>query len=208
MSPGIHAWPKPCINAGITELHRAAFLLLMLAFSPGFSAESGAAPIAAERVAVDYRNGIYFADLRLQVAVPLATAIEVLTDFEHMAAFVPNLVSSRIISHNGNVYLIAQQGKASFGPLSFSFESERRIELYPDGRLISHALSGSTKYMHSELLVQGVAGATSLNYHIEMTPERWLPSSFAASFMRHELAEQFTALVREMERRHQSRRTP
>ena len=49
---------------------------------------------------------------------------------------------------------------------------------------------------------------TSLNYHIEVTPERWLPSSFGTSFMRHELAEQFTALAREMERRHKSRQTP
>lgn len=187
---------------------RAAFLLLMLAFSPGFAVENGPAPIASENVAVDYRNGIYFADLGLQVAVPPATAIEVLTDFEHMADFVPNLVSSRIISRTGNVYLIAQQGKAHFGPLSFSFESERRIELHPDGRLISQALSGSTKYMHSELTVHGTAGGTSLNYHIEMTPERWLPSGIGTSFMRHELAEQFTALAREMARRHKSRRAP
>lgn len=187
---------------------RCAAFLLVLVFSPGFAVESGSAPIASENVAVDYRNGIYFADLSLQVAVPPATAIEVLTDFEHMAAFVPNLVNSRIISRTGNVYLIAQQGKARFGPLSFSFESERRIELYPDGRLISQALSGSTKYMRSELAVQGTAGGTSLNYHIEVTPERWLPSSFGTSFMRHELAEQFSALAREMERRNKSRRIP
>jgi carbon monoxide dehydrogenase subunit G len=189
-------------------LRRAACLLLILALSPGFAAESGPAPIELENVAVDYRNGVYFADLSLKVAVPPATAIEVLTDFEHMAAFVPNLVSSRIISRAGNVYLIAQQGRARFGPLSFSFESERRIELYPDGRLISQAVSGSTKYMRSELVVQGATGATSLDYHIEMTPERWLPSSIATSFMRHELAEQFTALAHEMERRHKSRRAP
>jgi len=188
-------------------LHRATFLLILV-FSPGFAVESGPAPIASENVTVDYRNGIYFADLGLQVAVPSATAIEVLTDFEHMASFVPNLVSSRIISRTGNVYVIAQQGKAHFGPLSFSFESERRIELHPDGRLISQALSGSTKYLRSELTVQGAAGGTSLIYHIEVTPERWLPSSFGTSFMRHELAEQFSALAREMERRHKSRRAP
>ena len=62
--------------------------------------------------------------------------------------------------------------------------------------------------MRSELAVQGTAGGTSLNYHIEMTPERWLPSSLGTNFMRHELAEQFTALAREMERRHKSRRAP
>jgi carbon monoxide dehydrogenase subunit G len=189
-------------------LRCAAFLLLMLVFSPGFTADSARGSIEAGSVAVAYRNGIYFADLSLQVAVPPATAIEVLTDFEHMAAFVPNLVSSRIISRTGNVYLIEQNGKAHFGPLSFAFESERRIELHPDGRLISQALSGSAKYMRSELAVQAVAGGTSLHYHIEVTPEYWLPSSFGTSFMRHELAEQFSALAHEMARRHKNRRTP
>ena len=185
-----------------------AVLMLMLALPSGFAADTSGTLIDPGNVAVDYRDGIYFADLSLQVAVVPALALEVLTDFEHMAAFVPNLLSSRVVSHDGNIYRIAQQGKASFGPFSFSFESERRIELHPDGRLISQALSGSTKYMRSELVVQGSAGGTSLNYHIEVTPERWLPSTFGTSFMRHELAEQFTALAHEMEQRHKSRPGP
>lgn len=183
-------------------------LLLVLfapAWTPGFAADSSLPPIDPETVAVDYRDGVYFASLSLRVAVPPALAIEVLTDFDHMAAFVPNLLSSRIVSRTGNIYRIAQQGKASFGPFSLSFESERRVELHPDGRLISQALSGSTKHMHSELAVQATGGGTRLGYQIEMAPERWLPSSIGTSFMRHELAEQFSALVREMERRQQSR---
>lgn len=182
-----------------------ALILLMLALPPGFAAESSLAPIDPEDVAVDYRDGVYFAHLSLRVGVPPTLALEVLTDFDHMAAFVPNLLSSRVLSHTGNIYRIAQQGKASFGPFSFSFESERRIELHADGRLISQALSGSTKHMRSELAVQGAAGGTSINYQIEMAPDRWLPSGIGTSFMRHELAEQFTALAREMERRHKSR---
>ena len=178
------------------------------ALSLSQAADSAPAPIEPENVAVDYRNGVYFADLSLQVAVPPALAREVLTDFDHMAAFVPNLLSSRLLSRSGNVYHIAQQGRARFGPLSFAFESERRIELRPDGRLVSQALSGSTKYMRSELAVQAANGGTSINYHIEMSPDRWLPSGIGASFMRHELAEQFTALAHEMERRHKGQPAP
>lgn len=193
-------------------MRRLRSILLMLAgslaFSPVFAVDSAPLPIEPGNVVVDYRNGVYFADLSLQVAVPPALALEVLTDFEHMAAFVPNLLSSRVLSRTGNVYHIAQQGRARFGPFSFAFESERRIELRPDGRLISQALSGSTKYMRSELAVQAANGGTSINYHIEMSPERWLPSGIGASFMRHELAEQFTALAHEMEQRHKGRPAP
>lgn len=180
-------------------------LLLSLLLLPVLAPAWGADALDHEEVVAERRDGIYYASLSLQIGVPPALALEVLTDFDHMAEFVPNLTASRIVAHTGNVYRIAQQGKASFGPLGFRFESERQVEVQPDGRLLSKALSGSTKYMRSELRVQGAAGGTRLDYRIEMIPEYWAPTVLGVSFLRHELAEQFTALLREMERRQKAR---
>jgi hypothetical protein len=154
-----------------------------------------------EEVAVEYRDGTYLASLSLRVFASPKQVLAVLTDFDHMADFVPNLIASRIVSRSGNVFRIHQQGKAVFGPFSFPFESERRIEWFPEGRLVAQALSGSTKYMRSELRYQGVAGGTRIDYQMEVVPDRWIPSSMGVSLMRHELAEQFSALAREMARR-------
>jgi len=160
---------------------------------------------AEEDVTVDFRNGTYFASLNFRVPVPSQVALEVLTDFDHMAKFVPNLTGSKLLERSGNVFRIAQQGKADFGPFSFPFESERRVELFPEGRLVSQALSGTARYMQSELHVQATGGGSRIDYRIEMLPDRWLPSVIGVSFMRHELAEQFTALAREMMRRQKLR---
>lgn len=176
-------------------------LCLLLGRGPACAADV----VNPEDVVAERREGIYYASLSLQAPVPPALALEVLTDFDHMAEFVPNLTASRIVSHTGNVYRIAQQGKASFGPLGFRFESERQVEVQPDGRLLSKAVSGSTKYMRSELRVQDMGAVSRLDYRIEMIPDYWAPTVVGVSFMRHELAEQFTALLREMERRQQAR---
>jgi carbon monoxide dehydrogenase subunit G len=157
--------------------------------------------LSDDDVAVEYRDGTYFSSLSLRVVAQPAQVLEVLTDFEHMADFVPNLIASRVVSRSGNVYRIHQQGNAVFGPFSFPFESERRIEWFPEGRLVAQALSGSTKYMRSELRYQGVAGGTRIDYRMEVIPDRWIPSGMGVNLMRHELAEQFSALAREIARR-------
>lgn len=180
---------------------RKAFVLLALLGLSALAGEQAGGALAGDDVDVDYRDGTYSARLSFPVAAAPATVLEVLTDFDHMVGVVPNLESSRIVSRSGKVYIIEQRGKADFGPFSFRFESRRRVQLFPDGLLVAEGLSGSTKYMHSELRVLAQGGGARIDYQAEMIPDRWLPSSLGVGFMRHELAEQFSALRREMERR-------
>lgn len=152
-------------------------------------------------VDVDYRNGRYFAELSVPLPAGPAVALAALTDFERMPAFMPGLVSSRILSRTGNVWRIAQTGAATFGPFTLRFDSERRVELTADGRLISLALTGSARYLRSEVRFVTRAGVQSLNYRLEMEPDQWLPAGVGVPFLRHEVADQFNALLREMARR-------
>ena len=69
------------------------------------------------------------------------------------------------------------------------------------GIILARGLGGSAKHMHSELRVQSQGSGARVDYQVEVEPDRWLPSSIGAPFMRHEMAEQFTALIHEMERR-------
>ena len=152
-------------------------------------------------VEVDYRNGRYFAELTVPLPAAHALALAVLTDFERMPGFMPGLVSSRILNRTGNVWRIAQTGAATFGPFTLRFDSERRVELTPDGRLISLALTGSARYLRSEVRFVQRAGGLALNYRLEMEPDQWLPAGVGVPFLRHEVSDQFSALLREMNRR-------
>jgi len=180
---------------------RALVFLFAVLGQPAFSLEPPTGGLEDDDVEVDYRDGTYFASLAFQVAASPAVVIEVLTDFNHMVGIVPNLESSQIVSRQGNVFVIKQRGKANFGPFSFPFESLRQIELLPDGRILGRAIGGSTKHMRSELRVQAQGRGARVDYQIEVVPDRWLPSGLGVPFIRHEMAEQFTALIHEMERR-------
>jgi hypothetical protein len=185
----------------LTNIFRTFVLLLTLLGGPAFSADLPAAPLSDDDVEVDYRDGTYYAHLAFPVAASPAVVIDVLTDFNHMVGIVPNLESSQIVSRRGHVFVIKQRGRANFGPFSFPFESLRQIELLPDGRIIGTAISGSSKHLRSELRVQAADGGARIDYQIEVVPDRWVPSSIGVRFMRHEMAEQFSALIHEMERR-------
>ena len=153
-------------------------------------------------VAVDHRDGRYVASLRMVVSARPATALAVLTDFDHMADFVPNVTSSRIVARNGNVLRVAQEGRAEFGPFSWRFASERQVEVFPDGRVLSRALSGSSLSMQSELRLHPAGtGGTLIEYRIVSVPDFWVPASVGTAFMQHEMEEQFAAIAREMARR-------
>ena len=179
--------------------NRCLFAILIILLAGWGTACRAATP---PEVAVDFEDGSYKANLSLNLAVSPQVAFEVLTDFEHMAEFVPNLSSSRVIARHGTLYRVAQQGKAVFGLFSYAFESVREIDARPEGRLISRGISGSTRDFRSELLIVPQGSACRLDYRVEMTPaEGWLPGSLGTPFMRHELGEQFLALAREMERR-------
>lgn len=188
---------------------RRSWLLCCLALlaAPLWAADGRSGWVADSDVDVDYRNGVYVAKLSFRVPAKVATVLDVLTDFEHMAQFVPNLTQSRIVEHVGHTYRIVQDGKAVFGPFNVDFHSLRKIDVLPDGRLISDSLPGSSSRSHSEMKVQPLADAwTKLDYQLELEPSAWIPSSLGVGFLRHELIEQFEAMAQEMVRRQRSGR--
>jgi carbon monoxide dehydrogenase subunit G len=187
----------PCF----ANIFRALVLSLALLSAPAFPGGGAATGLSDDDVEVDYRDSAYFARLTFPVAAAPAVVIDVLTDFNHMVGVVPNLESSQIVSRQGNVFVINQRGRANFGPFSFPFESLRQVELLPDGRILGRSLGGSSKHMRSELRVQAADGGARIDYQVEVVPDRWVPSTIGVRFMRHEMAEQFSALIREMERR-------
>lgn len=189
-------------------MHRRHILFLLLSLLPFLGAAGVEPELAEDAVEVIYENGMYIGRFAFVVAVPTSIAWEVLTDFDHMAGFVPNLESSRVVAREVGGILIAQSGKVDFGPFSFRFESERRVETRQRERvLISRAVSGAAKHMQSEMRLTPEASGTRLEYRVEMIPGSWIPSSLGVGLMRHELAEQFSAMAREMVRRQQRRRT-
>ena len=180
-------------------------VLLVLLFSLIATAPALA---ARARVAVDVRRAgdTFSINATLFAPVPLDLAWEVLTDFEHMEQFVPNVSDSRIIAREGQRLTIAQRGVARFGPLTFPFESERVVELSQRSEILSSQIKGNMRRLESVTRFATMEGGTQLSYRVDVEPRAWFPAALTERFLVHEIEEQFQAIVEEMIRRQRSRR--
>jgi ribosome-associated toxin RatA of RatAB toxin-antitoxin module len=148
------------------------------------------------------RLGEHFTvDLNLYVPVPVSRAWAVLTDFDQMDKFVPNLVSSEVVERRDNMLTIRQKGICRFGFFSMNFESVQEAQLTPQTEIRALGVSGDFKRMDSVMQLKAEGVGTRLTYHAEVQPDFWFPPLIGPALTRRDIAEQFTAMVREMQRR-------
>ena len=177
-----------------------AALVLLLAFGPVCA--NGVAPVVADSDVLVERSGSSFSvEVVMHVPVPVALAWAVLTDFDHMADFVPNLKTSQVVERGDSMLKISQKGTARYGVFTADFESMREIRLVPQREIHSHAVGGSAKRMDSVMRLEAEEGGTRLRYSLQVQPAVWFPPLIGPALVRHETAEQFSAVLREMVRR-------
>jgi hypothetical protein len=178
----------------------SAIACATLAAGPAVAAAAGKAVVDVQRDGETFR-----VDATLFAPVPLDVAWDVLTDFDGMARFVPNIATSRVVSRDGNRLTIEQRGLARFGPLAFGFTSERLIELAPRSEIRSIQTRGNMRRLESMTRFGADEGGTTLVYRVEVEPGALYPAALTERFLRDEIGEQFDAIVREMVRRHGAR---
>ncbi|BDT66561.1 hypothetical protein os1_07240 [Comamonadaceae bacterium OS-1] len=185
------------------RLRPLAVLALAAALCPLPSALAADAPaaVADGDVHVERANGSFTVDMAVHAPVDAARAWAVLTDFEHMADFVPNLTSSQVTERSDTLVKVTQKGVAKYGFFSTPFESVREIHLDPPHEIRAHGVGGNILRMESRMQLEPEGSGTRLTYHAEVLPGFWFPPVIGPSLVRHETAEQFSAMVREMQRR-------
>lgn len=221
-------FPSPFASSRPGRISLAAFAWALAAWLPaGFAAAedgpatmvgvmpaqvvvkrlAGASRLPSDDVVAgnDGDTGGFTVDVDVRAPVPRRVAYTVLSDFAHMAAFVPNVEKSEVLSRDGSHLRVQQQGRMRYGLFSVGFSSVRDVELLPD-RILARGITGTAKHMESELRfeVERAEGApeTRFHYHAWIVPELGLPPLIGPAAVRHEVAEQFTAMVQEMIRRH------
>ncbi|HTQ75259.1 MAG TPA: SRPBCC family protein [Burkholderiales bacterium] len=166
--------------------------------SAGVSAQ-GKGPVRSIDVA--QTDDGYVATVVMAAAVPLSIAWDVLTDFDNMAKWVPNLKESKIVSRDGNVMTVEQKGTARFGLLSFPYTSVRKMQLDPQKTIQATQVSGNMKRLMSLMKVSADGTGTRLDYRLELVPSSIASAVLSPDFLKSEITEQFTAIVAEMVRR-------
>lgn len=154
-------------------------------------------------VRAQHEGNLWQVDADFIVPASLATTWAVLTDFEHMSSFLPNLEASRVLNRKDQHLLVEQSGRARYGIFSMDFKSVREIDLIPMRRISAHTLQGSVKRMDSVAEIEPVFNGTRVHYHADWEPTGWWSQFLGVEMVQDEVNKQFTAMAAEMIRRQQ-----
>jgi uncharacterized membrane protein len=164
---------------------------------------SGAAAYAGDPVQVDVHreNGKILLAASFVVPVSRELAWSVLTDFEHMPQFLPNLKTSHILQRDGNLVRVMQQGVIPLVFLQFSYESTRDIELTPMQGVHSHSVGGNSGAIEAFTRLELRDQMVRIQYSAVWTPASSLVASLGLDTLREQLVMQFQAFQQEMLKR-------
>jgi carbon monoxide dehydrogenase subunit G len=151
-------------------------------------------------VRIGDQDGTLVLNISYRVPVSPREAWDVLTDFEHMPDFIPNLASSTVLQRTEKSIEVDQKGSISLGGLPIHYESKRRIEFVPYHSIRSHTLSGDIR-LESIMVLTPAGKGTLLSYHATAVPDLPIPNSLVSSYMSGMLESQFKAMGQEMVRR-------
>jgi ribosome-associated toxin RatA of RatAB toxin-antitoxin module len=113
--------------AGRTRARRLVCLLVISAL--GGAAAFADAPVP--RITVEERDGVYRVGASFAVAAPAAKAIEVLTDFEQIPRFMPDIHDSRVLERSDRTAVVEQTAVSKF--MMFSKRVHLVLDVQHDG---------------------------------------------------------------------------
>jgi carbon monoxide dehydrogenase subunit G len=168
-----------------------------------FAAASPAETPAGEDIEVKVKSTgeNVIVDVTFSVPATVQEVWRVLTDFDHMADFISNVKESKVIRASGDTLTIFQRGAATYGPVSYPFESTREIRLKPFHKIRTHLITGNMRKMEGTTHLINEGGQTRVIHHTDIIPEVWFPSAVGEVFIEHEMREQFNEMRNEIIKR-------
>ncbi|MCJ2542585.1 SRPBCC family protein [Thermostichus vulcanus] len=136
---------------------------------------------------------------QLRGSVPIPVEREriwqVLTDYDHLAEFIPNLVESRVIGHENGRKLVRQVGSQKLLFAQFSATVVLAIEeIFPQQVRFQKTQGDFLLFEGFWDLSPCPADQTLLTYHLEVKPPRRMPIGMVERRIRQDLAVNLQAI--------------
>lgn len=133
--------------------------------------------------------------------VTAATVWSVLTDYDRFAEFIPDMVSSRIVSRSRNGMVVEQEGEFGFLFFRQPVHLVLDVVLEPPRRMLARSISGDLRDLTSVFEISETPQALRLSYKARFLPAISLPPVIGLAIVGHQMEKQFAAMVKEMVRR-------
>jgi hypothetical protein len=122
-----------------------------------------------------------------------------------MSSFISNLQYSSVQGRVDDVLVVRQKGKATRGPLSFSFDNIREVQLVPFTEVRSRLVSGNLKASAFTTRIVAVDGLVHVVNSGRYTPNLWVPPLIGPAIIEAETRKQFGEIRAEILRRSERR---
>lgn len=132
---------------------------------------------------------------------------QVLTDYESLPQFVPNLSSSKIVSRSEKEIILEQNGKAGFLFLTRNVHITVRVVEQPFSAVDIALVKGDMKHYMARwefapFTQNGISG-TRIIYAATMEPDFFVPPLIASSLVQEDVRRTMEAVIAEIARRFQ-----
>jgi ribosome-associated toxin RatA of RatAB toxin-antitoxin module len=129
-----------------------------------------------------------------------------LTDYDRLAEFIPGLRRSRVVERKGGSLVVEQEGEARFLFFSYPIEVTLLATARRPAAIDVRMLKGNLRRLEGGYRLEQIgAGKIVLRWVGLIEPES-LPPLLGVLVMRANIEDQFTGMVREIERREAARR--
>ena len=188
-------------SASIQWFARACLRTILVLIGTTSIALSAAAQSPVRKIDVAYDGEKYVVKAQMFAPVSQAVAWDVLTDFQNMAGWVPNVKESIVVKPGDRQMTVEQHGTAKYGALSFQYVSVRDIVVTPQTTIQSTQVKGSMRRQQSLMTLSAEGEGTRMLYELELIPGLLASTVMSQDLLKHEIEEQFTAIIGEMVKR-------
>lgn len=136
-----------------------------------------------------------------EMQVDTRVAWEVLADYDHLAEFIPDMKSSRVVSRSGNSIRVEQKGEMGF--LFYRQPVDVILEILedPPSRITARSVGGNVRDLETSYRLENLAQGVRLNYNGRFIPEFSVPPLIGMPFVRRVVERRFRAMIAEIVRR-------
>lgn len=177
----------------------------------GFGLAQSSCALAAEGMVIhaEPRGPAVSIDVRATVSAPHALIWSTLTDYGHLAEFIPGMQSSKITERRGATAIVEQHGEAGFLIFSYGIDVVVASTEYHPDTIEVRVLKGNLKRLDGRYQVERGEkdGTWVVSWVGLIEPSLTLPQFLNVRLIRGSIVDQFRGMIDEIERRDVVRRT-
>ncbi|RCS56796.1 SRPBCC family protein [Parvibium lacunae] len=157
---------------------------------------------AQPNVAIQKESDVYDVQVSARLAVNCTRAWSILTDYDRLAEWVPDMSYSKRINpsptqqaHARGRLLVAQTGRAHFLFFGRDIQVRLWITALPPSQIDVELAEGDFEIFSAQYLLQPTEGQCELRYTATVKPRFFVPPFIGTTLFKHQLEKQFAAIV-------------